>query len=56
MKAFFRNPFNTCHREGRNKFKKELEQIKEKYEKDDIYLDVERFACNDDEEDAEEER
>ena len=53
IKAFCRNPFAQCHREGRTRFKRELEQIKEKYVKDDIILDVEKFASDgsEDEED-----
>ncbi|TNV81848.1 hypothetical protein FGO68_gene6278 [Halteria grandinella] len=50
MRAFCRNPFAHCNREGRAKFKKELEQIKKKYEKDDIYLDVEKFASDEEDE------
>lgn len=41
LRAFCRNPCANCHREGRARFKKELEQIRKKYEKDDIILDVE---------------
>lgn len=52
MRAFCRNPFAKCTKEGRLRFKKELEQIRKKYEKDDIILDVEQFACDEDDEES----
>ena len=52
LKAFCRNPFAQCNREERAKFRKELDLIKQKYEKDDIYLDVEKFFSEEDEENS----
>ena len=50
LRAFCRNPFAQCNREERMKFRKQLDIIKQKYEKDDIYLDVEKFFSEEDEE------